>query len=142
MTVRRASGIARHLISLWVLAASSGTGCSGSDSAESTPPPPWHPDRGAADIDGTFEYCPTITSYSIVPPRMIVGGDILLSGVAKDVDTQHLSFAWTATSGTLETPLAADTLYRCTVPGKPTITLSVSDGSCADTVSGQLECGP
>jgi len=92
-------------------------------------------------IDGTFNACPYITFYTVVPLQVAVGNTIALQAAADDINVADtLSYSWSATTGTVASATAANTTYTCSVAGSPTLTLTVSDGSCQDTADVQVDC--
>jgi hypothetical protein len=95
---------------------------------------------GAVSFRGRFATCPEITSYEVAPLRLGPGETAQLSGTATDVDTDKLSYAWSAESGTVGDSNSANTTYQCNALGIITLTLVVSDGSCQDVVEAAVEC--
>jgi cysteine-rich repeat protein len=96
---------------------------------------------GSVIIDGTFNACPYITFYTVVPLQVAVGNNIALQAAADDINAgETLSYSWSATTGTVASSTSANTTYTCTVAGSPTLTLTVSDGSCSDTAEVQVDC--
>jgi len=92
-------------------------------------------------VDGTFNYCPQITSLTVAPLSSGLGTPIVLTSTATDADADPVTFAWTATAGTFANAAAASTTYVCTAVGSQTLTLTVSDGSgCTDTISANVTC--
>jgi hypothetical protein len=101
--------------------------------------------QGSVLINGSANECPTIDTYQAFPAKAAIGGQIPLTSTASDSDgPQPLSYLWTTTSGTLTNSTSPNATLTCTVTGKPTVTLTVSDGdplpSCADKVSLDVVC--
>jgi hypothetical protein len=97
--------------------------------------------RGNANINGTFNSCPEITSLIVAPLSLDVGGNINVSAAGSDVNSDPLTFAWTAGNGTFANPTAATTTYKCTVKGAQTLTISVDDGKgCVSTLNAAVNC--
>lgn len=102
--------------------------------------------NGSVSVNGTVNVCPTVDGIGASPAEAAIGGTIALAGSAHDTDSgpSALSYAWTASSGTLSSATAQNPTFTCTTVGMATITLSVSDGdpaaSCADTVTAQVNC--
>jgi hypothetical protein len=101
---------------------------------------------GSVMVAGTLNVCPTIDGFGANPAEVQVGGTIALSASAHDSDAgpSPLTFAWTASAGTLSSTSAQNPTFTCSVPGTATINLTVSDGdpaaSCADTMSAIVNC--
>jgi hypothetical protein len=53
-----------------------------------------------------------------------------------------VTYAWTATSGTLTGAGAANAALACTAVGASTVTLTISDGDCTDTATLAVVCSP
>jgi hypothetical protein len=83
-----------------------------------------------------------ITSYDVDPASIAVGGVVVLSGAASDPDTPNLSYSWTATSGRIASPNAAETTFRCDAPGNVSLMFTASDGRCTDSVTTLVQCLP
>jgi hypothetical protein len=114
-------------ISLFLLALAA---CSSDDGPAALPHCPTR--GGTIGIDGGFDFCPFIRSAAAEPISAPVGTDVQISVVALDSDSPNLSFTWKADSGTIVDPKAANTVYRCTMPGQASLTVTVSDGICED----------
>ncbi len=102
------------------------------------------PRTGSARINGTVNICPVIDALSASPAEIEVGNAIALGSSAHDTDgvPAALTYAWTASSGTVATPAAANTSFVCTVPGTVTVTLTVSDGDCGEAQTQTVVCSP
>ncbi|HKY40294.1 MAG TPA: PKD domain-containing protein [Polyangiaceae bacterium] len=104
------------------------------------------PRTGSILVGGTVNLCPTIDGIGASPAEANVGGNIALSALAHDSDAgpSALSYAWTASSGTLSDSSAKNPTLTCTTPGTVTLGLTVSDGdpvaSCAATESAEVTC--
>jgi len=83
---------------------------------------------GNIAINGAFNICPKVTSTSVSPLTVQVGGFTTISAAATDRDNDALSFAWTAPTGTFSAPSAASSTYTCASVGTQTLTVSVTDG--------------
>ncbi|HEY6562780.1 MAG TPA: DUF4215 domain-containing protein [Polyangiaceae bacterium] len=109
----------------------SGDGCSAECRSE-----------GSVVIDGglTTNSCPRLSAYSVAPLQVAVGGTIALSAIAVDAEGDPSELSWTATTGEIvlgDDPTAAQ--YRCTVEGRHTLTLRLSDGSADCDTTRQVE---
>lgn len=74
--------------------------------------------------------CPLIDSVRAQPSEARVGSSLLLSAEAHDNDRGNmpLEFSWTSHDGLLTPVGQQKARFTCTVPGRPTITVKVSDG--------------
>ncbi len=99
------------------------------------------PKRGNVLVNGTFLTCPTVSSMVVSPTSVAVGSTIQVNASAKDLGQGTLTYAWTATSdGTFANPGAAKTTYTCASVGSKTLTVTVSNVSCNDTLSVDVTC--
>jgi len=91
-------------------------------------------DAGRAIISGSLYGCASISSLSALPLETTVGNAVALSATATGpiADGGALTYVWTATSGTFDTPNAASANFTCSVAGPATVTLTVGDGPVAD----------
>jgi cysteine-rich repeat protein len=86
------------------------------------------PTSGAADLQGTFNACPTVESLTVVPLAVDIGQDIALSAAAQDADGDPISYSWTATNGgSFGSADLQSTTYLCTSIGQHILTLTVAD---------------
>jgi len=102
------------------------------------------PKTGGVLVNGTVNICPVIDSLSIAPAETTVGNAVGLSASGSDADKlpSALSYAWTATSGTIAGAGSANASLTCTTVGPVTVTLTVTDGDCTDTLSQTVTCSP
>jgi hypothetical protein len=104
------------------------------------------PRTGGVKVAGEVNLCPTIDGIGASPSEVNVGGAIALSALAHDSDAgpSALSYAWSASAGTLSSATDKNPTFTCSAPGTVTIDLTVSDGdptaSCADTESATVTC--
>jgi hypothetical protein len=104
------------------------------------------PRTGSVMVSGALNLCPVIDGLGASPAEVNVGGTIALSALAHDSDAgpSALSYAWTASAGTLSDPTAKNPTLSCSAPGPITVTLTVSDGdpaaTCADTETAEVVC--
>jgi hypothetical protein len=104
------------------------------------------PRTGSVLVSGKLNICPSIDGISANPAEVQVGSSLALSAAARDSDAgpSALTYAWSATTGTLSSATAASPAFTCTVPGPATVTLAVSDGdplaTCADTLTAEVNC--
>ena len=63
-----------------------------------------------------------------------------IAAFVRDPDPDTLTFAWTASAGTIAVASAKATTYRCTLAGSQTVTVRVSDGQCDDSISLAITC--
>ncbi|MET0794553.1 MAG: lamin tail domain-containing protein [Polyangiaceae bacterium] len=135
-------------------AGNSGINCSGSASfnvtAGATTSTQVHlqcktpPKTGGVLVNGTLNVCPVIDSLSVAPAETTVGHSVDLVAAGSDADHQPsaLSYSWTSTGGTLIAANAATASLACTAAGPVTVTLTVSDGDCSDTLTQVVTCSP
>ncbi|HEX7669728.1 MAG TPA: lamin tail domain-containing protein [Polyangiaceae bacterium] len=100
------------------------------------------PRTGSVLANGTLNVCPVADGIVANPADVVIGGMIALSGPAHDTDggPSPLSYQWTASSGTLAGAIGASPTFTCTTAGPAILTLAVSDGDCADTLSTTVTC--
>ena len=84
--------------------------------------------------------CPAVVSFVIAPNVAPVGTEVGIMATAIDPDSADISFSWKASTGAVADPHGSSTTYRCLAPGRVTVELTVSDGTCQDQESGQIEC--
>jgi hypothetical protein len=97
--------------------------------------------RGNVDVDGSFNFCPVITSASATPSEAEVGESIAVNANAIDPDDDALVYAWTADAGEFADPSAAATSYTCTVGGGQILTITVDDGrGCTEEMTLEVTC--
>lgn len=91
------------------------------------------PGTGSILLNGSVNACPRIDSVEANPAEIAVGSAIALRAAAVDVDAapSQLSYAWTASSGTLANGSAPNAAFTCTRVGAATVTVAVSDGDAA-----------
>ncbi len=104
------------------------------------------PRSGSALVNGVLNVCPQIDGVSASPNEVTVGSSVSLGATAHDTDgsPSPLSYAWSASSGTLSSTTAQNPSFTCAAAGDATITLTVSDGDtatgCADTRTFTVHC--
>jgi hypothetical protein len=97
--------------------------------------------RGNVDVDGSFNFCPVITSASATPSQAAVGESINVTASAIDPDDDPLTYGWSATEGTFADASAPSTTYTCTVGGEQVVTIAVDDGrGCIEEMSMNVTC--
>jgi hypothetical protein len=102
---------------------------------------------GSVLVTGAINVCPTIDGIDANPSEVQAGGSVALSVSAHDSDAapSALSYAWTASSGTLSNATLKNPTFTCgSTPGTATLTLTVSDGdadpTCAATQTTTITC--
>jgi hypothetical protein len=74
--------------------------------------------------------CATVTSAVATPSVANVGATVQLTAAAIAPDRSALTYAWSASAGTIDTPSAASAVFTCpSTAGDVTVTLIASDGS-------------
>ena len=115
-------------------------GCSGGDEFRGAPAP-----RRVGSISVTASVtsldCPVITSYTMTPYKNAAGSDVALTSTTSASYGVRPVFLWSATSGTFVNADRAEATYRCGVEAAPTLTLTVTYGSCVDSILiEELDC--
>jgi hypothetical protein len=87
---------------------------------------------GWAAIGSNPYVCGTANFVSAVPAETTVGNSVLLTGGGTAPDPTAITYAWSAPSGSFDTPNAASTHFKCTTAGPVTVTFTVGDGAPAD----------
>jgi len=100
------------------------------------------PKTGSISVNGSLNVCPTLDSISASPAEVLVGSSLSLSAAAHDSDggPAALSYHWTTTGGTLSSADAQAPALTCTKAGVVTVSVSATDGDCADTASATVTC--
>jgi 3-phytase len=97
---------------------------------------------GTAQINGTTKLCPVIDELTAAPAEARIGGSVALIAGAHDGDSAALTYGWAASSGTFSNAAAASTSFTCATVGEVPVTVSVSDGTCTETLSTTVTCSP
>jgi|GEM_PF-922421 len=103
---------------------------------------------GSVLVTGDLNICPVIDGISASPSEVVVGSTLTLGSLAHDTDAlpAALTYAWSASSGSLSSATAQNPTFKCTQPGSVTISLTVSDGDaaagCADLQTVPVLCSP
>jgi hypothetical protein len=92
-------------------------------------------------VMGTMNACPVIDGLSAHPTEVAVGSSLVLTGNAHDNDSAPaaLVYHWSATSGSIAGS-GASASFTCTAPGAVTVTLTATDGACAQTAMIAVAC--
>jgi hypothetical protein len=100
------------------------------------------PKTGSVLINGQLNHCPVIDGISASPQSVQVGQQLSLSADAHDSDAAPaaITYAWTASSGSLSSASAQAPSFSCTSAGDVLLTLKVSDGDCDDTLTAVVSC--
>jgi hypothetical protein len=115
-------------------------GCSGGDEFRETPV-----SRPVVNTSVTASVtsieCPIITSYTMTPYKNAAGSDVALTSTTSASYGVRPVFKWSATSGTFVNADHSDATYRCGTETAPTLTLTVTYGSCVDSIQiDELDC--
>ena len=91
-------------------------------------------EAGSVQINGSAYSCASVSSIAASPSEVNVGATAALSATASGpgADGGAISYAWSAPSGTFDTPNAANANFSCTTAGPVTVTLTVTDGLVPD----------
>jgi len=101
------------------------------------------PRKGSIMVNGTVNVCPVVEALEANPAEVAVGSSIELTAIGSDSDSgpSELSYAWTATSGTLLNEGTPNATFTCTAVGTAVISLSLSDGdTCPDVRKVSVNC--
>ena len=100
------------------------------------------PRAGSVMVNGTINVCPTVDDLTASPREALVGSSIALAPVAHDTDSgpAALAYHWTTTGGTLSAADVQSPSLTCTALGIVTVTVTATDGNCADTLSTAVTC--
>jgi surface-anchored protein len=93
---------------------------------------------GSLKVNGELNQCPVIEGVSASPLEVEVGGTIRLEAEVSDADGDALTYAWSASSGSLSVVDAASTELTCTAAGSVVLALTADDGHACD-VQEQVE---
>jgi len=106
-------------------------------------------DAGSALVNGSTYSCASVNTVTAIPSETTVGQSVAVTGAANGPTPSALTYAWSATRGTFDTPGAASANFTCTAVGPVTLTLTVGDGPVDDggacdaglsTQSFQVQC--
>jgi hypothetical protein len=108
------------------------------------------PGTAKVSVGLVVERCPLLTSWSASPLQATAPGgaiDVAVEGAnTNDGGPTVLTYAWSASAGSFDSPTVAATVYRCTTAGVQTLTAMVTDTNaktpCADVVSMTVTCKP
>jgi phospholipase C len=89
-------------------------------------------DAGTALVTASTFNCATWNSVSAAPNETTLGNSVLVSASASGPNSGAVTYAWQASSGTIDNPNAAAIHFTCTQPGTATLTLNVGDGPVPD----------
>jgi hypothetical protein len=89
-------------------------------------------EAGSAQVNGTIYDCASISSLTASPAETTVGYSVAVAGAATGPAPNAVTYAWSAPSGSFDTPNAAQANFTCTAVGPVTLTLTVTDGSVAE----------
>lgn len=89
-------------------------------------------EAGSAQINGTTYNCASVSYISANPAEVTIGGTVAIAAVASAPNPAGITYAWSAPSGSFDTPNAASANFNCTTAGAVTLTLVVGDGPVVD----------
>jgi hypothetical protein len=96
---------------------------------------------GGVAVNATLNSCPLVTSVTVSPLAVDVGGTITVNATAADSDTgDALTYSWSAPAGAFADGTKAGTSYTCSPGGSRTLTLKVTDGKCEDAYTVDVAC--
>lgn len=94
--------------------------------------------------DGTINVCPVVDELTTTPSQTSAGSKARLVGAGSDSDgvPSALSYRWTTSGGTLSGSSEPSVSLTSDRPGDFSVTLTVSDGDCSDSVTTNVTFGP
>jgi phosphodiesterase/alkaline phosphatase D-like protein len=98
---------------------------------------------GGVRVNGEINICAQLAKVVVSPLQTSIGNDIDLSALGEDVEGDDISYAWSATGGSIDDASAQATTYTCEVAGEHTITITVSDDDgeyCMDDWTVSVTC--
>jgi hypothetical protein len=88
------------------------------------------PDAGTIIGTSVATECAKWTSAFATPSQTTVGGTVQINAAATAPNPSAITFAWTASAGTIDTPNQPSANFTCpSTPGPVTLTLTVGDGA-------------
>jgi len=97
--------------------------------------------KGSVSVNGTLNVGPVIDELTAAPTKVFVGGEVTLQSDATDPDgaPSALSYYWSTTGGTIDSPIAKNAKLTSNAPGTFTVNLTVSDGELTATKSTTIQ---
>jgi hypothetical protein len=99
---------------------------------------------GTAAVTESTDVCPMLDGVDAGPASVLVGSSIALTAAAHDLDggPGPITYAWTATGGSLTNASTANATFTCTAAGTFTATVAITDGNpaCTDSLSVGVTC--
>jgi len=92
---------------------------------------------GTVTASGQIDNCPAVASYVVSPLATGVSGHISVNASGTDLDASDtVTYAWTATAGSFNTPGSASATFTCPATSGPvTLTITVSDNVAPGTTT-------
>jgi hypothetical protein len=91
---------------------------------------------GEAEVVAGFNFPPEIMSLTATPSSVLVNGTVALEVVATDPDGDPLTYNWTATGGTIDSPTSSTPIWTApAIDGTYGITVEVLDGTTSVSLS-------
>ena len=81
-----------------------------------------------------------LATFTVSPLSASVGGTLALTATPLVADAGTLDFLWTAPSGTIGDPEAAQTTYRCVKAGHFRLNLLVISSICQENHDIEIDC--
>jgi hypothetical protein len=109
------------------------------------------PESGLAFVSASAFDCASVISVTASPAETTVGGSLTVSGSATGPNASGLTYAWSASSGSFDTPTAPQSTFTCAATGLVILTLTAGDGAVPDagpcnaalgTMATQVRCDP
>lgn len=99
--------------------------------------------RNGATVATGVNTCPSFGFYMVLPKQLRAGEVATAIAVATDAQssTEHLTYDWTATSGTFSRTDASVTEYSCASSGAQVLRVTASDqNGCSSALNLDVEC--
>ncbi len=100
--------------------------------------------NGSVLENGALNVCPLVNELSVTPTQTVAGGTVTLAARGSDADEapSALRYSWTTSGGTLSGHDEPNAVLTSDRRGEFSVTLSVSDGDCSDSVTRNVTFGP
>jgi phospholipase C len=106
-------------------------------------------EAGSALVNASTFNCATWNSVTASPSETTIGHSVAVNALGTGPNPAAVTYAWSAPSGSFDTPNAASANFTCGAPGPVTLTVTVADGtvpeggtcnSSTSTATVQVQC--
>jgi arylsulfatase A-like enzyme len=93
--------------------------------------------NGSISVNGSVNVGPVIDELTVTPQSVYLGSAVSLSAVGRDPDESPaaLSYYWSTTEGSIDSPISPNAKLTSATPGTATVKLTISDGDSTTTTS-------